>query len=344
MNKYFYNFGFDFFFLSGISVLLWAIVFFFTQGGQLDLLYQLAGVMSWFINWPHFAATSYRLYHRKEFFMQFPMTSFFIPVMVVTATVFSLMNPDSFALIWVKFYLIWSPYHYSGQTLGLSLLYGRRGGITISPIQRFFLAAFIYGTFIYTTAASEAGEGMGQYFGVNFPRFGLPMGFVDGVKAWLIISGIGFIVSFYPHLRRWKVFPSLILILPLTQAFWFLLAPKWPGFQAFVPALHSLQYLFIAWMLQLSERHESTLVTGTRFRIEVETLRWYVINIFLGIILFKIIPESSENLGLKPLFAFGVIHASVQIHHFFVDGVVWKLKDSKISSPLMVNIEQWKTS
>jgi hypothetical protein len=30
--------------------------------------------------------------------------------------------------------------------------------------------------------------------------------------------------------------------------------------------------------------------------------------------------------------------AVVQIHHFFVDGVIWKLKRKTVSSPLMVNL------
>jgi hypothetical protein len=34
-----------------------------------------------------------------------------------------------------------------------------------------------------------------------------------------------------------------------------------------------------------------------------------------------------------------VILCGVQIHHFFVDGVIWKLKKKSVASPLMVNIE-----
>ncbi|MCM0607224.1 MAG: hypothetical protein KA715_14130 [Xanthomonadaceae bacterium] len=344
MKKYFYNFKLDFFFLSGITILIWCIVFTFTQGNRSDLIYQIAALTSWVVNWPHFAATSYRLYYRKDFYSQFPVTSFLIPILVLVATVFSLLQPESFAVIWIKLYLIWSPYHFCGQTLGLSLLYARRGEMVITPVQRFFLASFVYGSFITMTAISEIGEGFNSYYGVNYPRFNLNHQFVNLLMTWQYLNTAGFLISFYPHFKKWRSFPPLVLLLPLTHAFWFILGPHWPGFNEFVPALHSLQYLFIAWILQLSERHHISETKGFRFNFSSESLKWYGLNILLGAILFQVLPLWGERAGLPTNFAFGVIIASVQIHHFFVDGVIWKLKDNKILSPLMVNVEQWKHS
>jgi hypothetical protein len=40
------------------------------------------------------------------------------------------------------------------------------------------------------------------------------------------------------------------------------------------------------------------------------------------------------------MLALGVTAAGVQIHHFFVDGVIWKLKRKTVASPLMVNISE----
>ena len=34
-----------------------------------------------------------------------------------------------------------------------------------------------------------------------------------------------------------------------------------------------------------------------------------------------------------------MVLSAVQIHHFLVDGVIWKLKSPKVSSPLLVNID-----
>jgi len=34
--------------------------------------------------------------------------------------------------------------------------------------------------------------------------------------------------------------------------------------------------------------------------------------------------------------ATGVLTAAVQIHHFFVDGVIWKLRNPRVANPLTV--------
>jgi hypothetical protein len=36
----------------------------------------------------------------------------------------------------------------------------------------------------------------------------------------------------------------------------------------------------------------------------------------------------------------GILAAAVNIHHFFVDGVIWKLRDPATSSALMMNIAE----
>jgi hypothetical protein len=35
----------------------------------------------------------------------------------------------------------------------------------------------------------------------------------------------------------------------------------------------------------------------------------------------------------------GVIVTAIQIHHFFADGVIWKLKRKTVASPLMINLD-----
>jgi hypothetical protein len=42
-------------------------------------------------------------------------------------------------------------------------------------------------------------------------------------------------------------------------------------------------------------------------------------------------------IGADPVLAIGVISAGVQVHHFFVDGVIWKLRNKTTASPLMLS-------
>ena len=38
--------------------------------------------------------------------------------------------------------------------------------------------------------------------------------------------------------------------------------------------------------------------------------------------------------------AIGVLQSTVQIHHFFVDGVIWKLKNPRISAALNTSLDE----
>jgi hypothetical protein len=61
----------------------------------------------------------------------------------------------------------------------------------------------------------------------------------------------------------------------------------------------------------------------------------------VGAFLFWMLPHTlASSTGLGFQIAAPIVLAGVQIHHFFVDGVIWKLKNPKVSSPLLVNIEQ----
>src|SRR5947208_1766597 len=86
---------------------------------------------AWIINGAHFAATNYRLYRSQDGVRQYPLTAMLIPLLMLSGVWASLRWPTALAPFFVKLFLWWSPYHYSGQTLGLSLVYARRADISI---------------------------------------------------------------------------------------------------------------------------------------------------------------------------------------------------------------------
>jgi len=101
---------------------------------------------------------------------------------------------------------------------------------------------------------------------------------------------------------------------------------------------HSLQYLLIAWSMQLKEKMDENGIAPSSAFVIGESGRWFVINVAGGAILFYVLPQLAAWGGMPIQFATPVILSAVQIHHFFVDGVIWKLKNPKVSSPLLVNI------
>ena len=57
-------------------------------------------------------------------------------------------------------------------------------------------------------------------------------------------------------------------------------------------------------------------------------------------LLFFGLPAAFSWLPLPLMTIAGILAAAVNIHHFFVDGVIWKLRDTATSSALMMNIAE----
>jgi len=138
-----------------------------------------------------------------------------------------------------------------------------------------------------------------------------------------------------------RVLPPIVLLPAGAQLLWFVVGAGDANFNAFVPFFHSLQYLLIAWSMHLKERLDTKGIEPSRRYVARETLRWGVLIVAAGAFLFWMLPHTlASSTGLGFQVAAPIVLAAVQIHHFFVDGVIWKLKNPKVSSPLLVNLEQ----
>jgi hypothetical protein len=301
----------------------------------------LGGTLAWVINWPHFSATNYRLYHSRENVRQYPMTALLVPLVVGVGVIASFVYPAAIAPYFVKLFVIWSPYHFSGQTVGITLLYCRRAGFSIDRWERLALATFVYGTFLAPTLAAETGSTYQMFYGVQYPAFGVPLWAPKVASGIMAAGGLAFVaLAVRWTLREGRMLPPIVLLPAVTQFVWFVGGSGLAGFREFVPLFHSLQYLLIAWSMQLRERlDEGGQQPGLRF-VAQESGRWGAINFVGGAMLFSGLPLFASQFGIDLPIATGVVFAGVQIHHFFVDGVIWRLKSKAVSSPLMGNIEE----
>jgi hypothetical protein len=309
------------------------------NGKQQDWSWQTAGLLVWFVNWPHFSATNYRLYHSRANIAQYPFTAFIVPILLLAATWASFAMPDIVAPLFVLLYLTWSPYHFSGQSVGISMIYARRSGFKVGVLERLCLSGFIFGTFISATARLHASDGTFPSFPFNLPRFGIPPEFAAWSERGMYFCGAVFLLLAI----RWcvvqrRVLPPIVLLPAAAQFVWFVPGVSIYNFYVFVPMFHSLQYMLIAWSMQLKERVDERGGAPTPRFLFSESARWYILNFIGGALLFWALPKMAERAGWMPGFAEAVLLSSVQIHHFFVDGVIWKLKNPKVSSPLLVNI------
>jgi hypothetical protein len=299
----------------------------------------LVAVLARLCNWPHFAATSYRLYRSRDNVAQYPLTALLIPLVVLAATVLAFVEPVRVAPMFVKLVLLWSPYHFSGQTLGISLVYARRAGMQVTRPMRAALAGVIFSAFAWATARAESGPGVRHYVGVDHAKLGVPPEVVDGLAVALAVCGAALVFQLVRWCRRERrMVPPIVLLPTAAQLVWFVAGRDYEHFQVLVPFFHSLQYLLVAWTVHLADRLPERAGPRSPLVVAAESARWWMANVLLGLGLFAVAPWLCTFLGYELLFAMAVASAAVQLHHFFVDGVIWKLTNPRVRSPLLANV------
>jgi hypothetical protein len=338
-SLYFVNAPVDFLLIGGASIVTFILLRQFHSPQRTEDIWTAGTILLWVGNWPHFSATSYRLYHTRGNIMQYPVTALVIPWLIVAAVAGSLWSPTVIAPYFIKLLLIWSPYHFSGQTLGITLLYARRSGFKIGKWERLALSTFIYGTFITQTARFETNVAGSDFYGIRYPGMGLPEWTVTVATTAMWIGGAAFLffaARWCLNNRRWL--PPIVLLPAATQYVWFVHSAGIESYQEFVPFFHSVQYMLIAWSVQLKEKMDVRHIRPGLGYVLSESARWGILNFIGGACLFFMLPRLLAETGVQLAFATGVVFAAIQIHHFFVDGVIWKLKNKTVSSPLMVNL------
>jgi hypothetical protein len=341
---YFVNAWVDYSVIGGLSIAWFLIVWQTIAAGTptSTTAFAVSGFLLWVCNHPHFSATNYRLYHSRDNIRQYPITALAIPWLIFAGVVGSFISPIIVAPYFVKVFAIWSPYHFSGQSLGITLIYARRAGFRVGFWERLGLSSFIFGTFLTMTSAAEVvGSAAVKSYDVEYYPVGLPTWLPLCFQITMYAGGALFLVL----AARWcleqkRLLPPIVLLPAITQFVWFVPGSYWPEFSWFVPAFHSLQYLLIAWSMQLKEKMDQEHIEPSPHYVVGESLRWGFINIVGGFVLFVASPWIAWSVTGRTFgFATAIILAAVQLHHFFVDGVIWKLKRKTVASPLLVNID-----
>jgi len=304
------------------STLTWSVAFY---------------VLALFFNYPHYMATIYRAYHREADFNRYRIFTVHITFLVLLTAVLS--HFWFAALPWIfTLYLTGSPWHYSGQNYGLFMMFARRAGAQPTRIQR----NAIYAAFLLSYAILFVNFHTGPSSDPLFISLDLPGRFGS---ALLIALGAAFIgCSAYglsgligqTGLRGMA--PSLTLF--ATQFTWFLLptvlslgdgfhVPQSRYSTGVLAVMHSAQYL---WITSYYARREA-LADG---RQTWRPFAYFAILIAGGIALFVPAPwVASHVFHFDFSRSFLIFTALVNIHHFILDGAIWKLREGRIAALLV---------
>jgi tetratricopeptide (TPR) repeat protein len=241
-------------------------------------------------------------------------------------------------------YVVWSPWHYTGQNFGLTMMFLRRAGLDVTPVERRHLRVAFIASYVMLLAAFNQG-------GLQDPlvlSLGLPAGLSLAIQltagATFLVGGAMVIRPMLQAARiadRRRLLPAVTLY--VTQACWFVIpialawwsavpAPQTRYSTGILAVMHSAQYL---WITQYYARRDAARRTAGSASGWNAWAYWGMLGLG-GVALFLPGPWLASYAGRFDFTSSVlIVTAIVNIHHFMIDGVVWKLRDPRVTQALV---------
>ena len=287
-------------------------------------------------NYPHYMATVYRAYHTRTEFEKYRLFTVHITAALALVAVASHMWAGLVPWIFTL-YITWSPWHYTGQNFGLAMMFARRNGVAPADRERRQLYVAFLASYLLLFISFHTGPSSDPLI----RSLGIPQTIAAPAQALLLV--VVFVLGVMT-LVRWILragAPATLapFVLVLTQATWFV-APALaqmirggPVLQTryssgVLAVMHAAQYL---WITSYYAEREATAAHG----------RWrpwaYAATLVAGgIALFVPGPWLASYLFHADFTdSLLIFTAIVNIHHFILDGAIWKLRDGRIAALLV---------
>ncbi len=303
------------------------------------------------INDPHFAVTYVLFYKdaKERAFggafkpaqrLRYLIAGALVPLILAAWAAAAIVTNSARTMGWMiqlMFFLV--GWHYVKQGFGVLMVLSARRGVRWSPLERMAVLAHCFTGWAYAWASpAEIGRTV-QEKGVVYAPLAHPPGLERVTQIAFFVSTIPLI---WVLLKKWRAEGRLPPLAPLsglliTIWLWTVYSGLDPLMVYMIPALHSVQYLYFVWLLKRNEARESegppTFGLPTRVRLGILAvtavgLGWLLFRgapTFLDSVLVSPDPKRIHSLGglgatpyLAALFVF------VNIHHYFMDHVIWR--------------------
>jgi hypothetical protein len=277
---------------------------------------------------PHYAATYRRAYTSLAVVRAHPWVTLAVPPILLVAAITAVRPPTTIGIAYFALYVGWSGYHYSGQSLGLAMLYPLRQGARLDPREKRLLSLPLYVSWILSllglfrlssSARNPAYEAVRRaYLGPPLPTWVTTLGL-----AVLALSLIGVAVVARDRRRRGIPLPWPTYAVLSAQILWFTIGLYQPFFNiTLVPLFHGLQYLGLtSWHAGNAKGKDE----GGAKRFAGFALVVVLLGLVINPGLFTIFGRATG--AAEVLVVTAAITSFVNLHHFLLDGRIWRLRE-----------------
>ena len=343
----------EFFLVGGATPLFFPLSWFVRRRFGLDPSEYAIGFLTFHaafvINDPHFAVTYLLFYKnaRARLFgdvfrpaqrLRYLVAGFLVPLVLGAWAILGLATRSAYTLgllIQLMFFLV--GWHYVKQGFGVFTVLASRRGVRFSLRERIVILAHCFSGWAHAWASPFDPGREVEEKGVVYLTLAHPPGLERITQVVFFATTLPLIVVLVKKWRREGRLPILTPLVALLCSVW-----SWsiysgidPLVRYVIPALHSVQYLYFVWLLKNNEARERE---GPPFFERAAAVRVGILAVSalgLGLFLFHLAPSAldavmaprrgvdpSDWMGPTPYFA--ALYAFVNIHHYFMDFVIWR--------------------
>jgi hypothetical protein len=308
-------------------------------GAALVAAFLRAGLI---VNQPHYAATFHLAIREREkqpriFKWLVASLIVFIPITIACVHWMDVaLSPIT------RIYLTWSAWHYSAQHFGISAMYSARNKRPLLPAEKFPLQVAFVGVAVFMMLSLNL---IDPASAASFGATGAAVMAKDASRqSWayplgLFVVTISMIAAVVSHVRLKKRtghgLEIIAWMLLGTNFFWFVIPNLLLGkfnlwgrpeialwFPFALPFFHCVQYLGVT-------------CHRTRSQGEVRPVFLLILLMGMGWLIFEGYALGISTVaGVNGDKAIALVMALVNIHHFWLDGMMWKRPKGKALSPI----------
>jgi hypothetical protein len=244
--------------------------------------------------------------------------------------------------IWLMYLTV--GWHYCKQVYGCMMVYAFYHSYQLKSWQKniFKWSAISVGLYnlVYLVNLIDQNSGKNGAETPNFPGVHLS---TLTLPQWVPMASLGIVIALalcsvfiiFQVRQKTKAWPPVNFLVPWVALFiWWVPVGRLPEYYfIMVPFFHSIQYLPFAFRLE-----KENIKNRRLFNINASAR--IILLIFIGFLSFELIPSYLDTalnteINKTALFFATSFIVFINIHHFFIDSVVWRFSDSEIKNKLL---------
>jgi hypothetical protein len=332
----------DLLLVGGLSLIVFVPLL---LSGRSDLVMIGAGAQAFLgtvINMPHFMA-SYRLVYRsRETILRHKWASIFVPAILfvyIGVAIWEAQYSPVLVIVLVTVASAYLAWHYTGQVWGMMASFAYLEGVSFDKSERLLvrtglriLLVWHLSWFLYTE--------------LRDPSKVRPLYLIVSAGT-LIAFALGVIGLVKLRRRTGKNPPVRTLVAWLALFVWYAMMARDPKAIFWIQLAHALQYL--AFPIRV-EMNRTSRPSTPRWKFVLHMGLYALALLAISFIVSQVVPGRAMDavavvFGEEPGKVVPIlILMFVNIHHYFTDGVIWKISNPEVRKDLFAHVRVAKTA